>query len=85
MFTQDLVFVGYSCFKGKKDVNKVYYKLEFISIPLKTQDGKSAYYKSIDLFVSKEVYEDFLLSHDLLETVPIPYVVIGDRVFFNLD
>lgn len=85
MPTQDLVFVGYSSFKGKKDVNKIYYKLQFISIPVKTQDAKSAYYKQIDLFVSEEIYNDFVGYHELLETVAIPYVVIGDKVSFKLD
>lgn len=85
MPTQDLVFVGYSSFQGKKDINKVYYKLQFISIPMKTQDNKSAYYKSIDLFVSENVYEDYITSHDLLETVAVPYLVVGDKVSFKLD
>lgn len=85
MPTQDLVFVGYSLFKGKKDANKTYYKLQFISIPVKTQDEKSAYYKQIDLFVNEEIYNDFVGYHELLETVAIPYVVIGDKVSFKLD
>lgn len=85
MPTQDLVFVGYSSFKGKKDVNKTYYKLSFITIPVPTQDKKSAYYKSIDLFVSDEVYDEFIRCHELLETVAVPYVVIGDKVSFKLD
>lgn len=85
MPTQDLVFVGYSSFRGKKDINKVYYKLQFISIPMKTQDSKSAYYKSIDLFVTENVYLDYIENHDLLETVAVPYVVIGDKVSFKLD
>lgn len=85
MPTQDLVFVGYSSFKGKKDINKIYYKLQFISIPMKTLDNKSAYYKTIDLFVSEEVYEDYIVNHELLETVAVPYLVIGDKVSFKLD
>lgn len=85
MPTQDLVFIGYSSFKGKKDVNKTYYKLSFISIPVQTQDKKSAYCKSIDLFVNDSCYEDFIDSHELLETVAIPYVVTGDKVSFKLD
>lgn len=86
MPTQDLVFVGYSSFKGKKDVNKTYYKLSFITIPVPTQDKKSAYYKTIDLFVNSVVaYEDFVNEHELLETVAMPYVVIGDKVSFKLD
>jgi len=85
MPSQDLVFVGYSSFKGKKDANKTYYKLSFISIPVQTQDKKSAYYKSIDLFVSDEVYDEFISCHELLETVAVPYVVVGDKVSFKLD
>lgn len=85
MPTQDLLFVGYSSFKGKKDVNKTYYKLSFISIPVKTQDGKSAYYKTIDLFTTEDCYVDFINEHELLETVAVPYLVVGDKVSFKLD
>lgn len=85
MPTQDLVFVGYSSFMGKKDVNKTYYKLQFITIPIKTQDGLSAYFKPIDLFVTSEVYDNFIEYHELLESVAIPYFIVGDKVVFKLD
>lgn len=85
MPTQDLVFIGYRSFKGKKDVNKTYFVLQFITIPVKSQDGKTAYCKSIDLFASEDSYSDFISEHELLETVAVPYVVNGDKVSFQID
>lgn len=85
MPTQDLLFIGYSSFKGKKEQSRVYYKIQFISIPMKTQDGNSAYYKAIDLFVNEQSYYNFINEHDLLDTVAVPYIVIGDKVSFKLD
>lgn len=85
MPTQDLVFIGYRSFKGKKDVNKIYFVLQFITIPVKSQDGKTAYCKSIDLFASENSYSDFISEHELLETVAIPYEINGDKVSFKID
>ena len=85
MPTQDLIFVGYGSFNSKKDPGKIYYKFEFISIPIKSKNGNSAYYKAVDLFVSDCVYHSFISEHDLLDTVAIPYIVVGDKVSFTLD
>lgn len=84
MPSQDLIFVGFSSFKGKKDTTKTYFKLQFISIPTKTRDGKSAYYKTIDLFVDSSIYDSFIEDNALLDTVSIPYEISGDKVIFKL-
>ena len=54
--TQELIYVGYRSFNGKKDPEKVYYVLRFITRPIVTKS--SAYCENIDIFVDKEVYNN---------------------------
>lgn len=80
---QDLIYVGYRSFNGKKDPEKVYYVLEFMTQPIVTK--VSAYCQNINIFVDKEVYNNFIKTNDLLDTVEVNYHIIGDKVQYTLN
>lgn len=76
--TQDLIFKGYRNFKGKKDPEKVYFVLNFMTQPIVTD--KVAYCQDIDIFVDKEVYNNFIKSNDLLSNVEVNCHIVGNKV-----
>ena len=51
--TQELIYVGYRSFNGKKDPEKTYYVLRFITHPI--VGNSSAYCQDVDIFVDKDM------------------------------
>ena len=81
----DLIFIGYRSFKGKQDTTKTFYVLSFITSPIVSDTKASAFCKNIDIFVNKDVYNNFISSNGLLDSVEVPYEVVGDKVQYKLQ
>ena len=81
--TQELIYVGYRSFNGKKDPDKVYYVLRFITHPIVTKS--SAYCENIDIFVDKDVYNNFIKSTDLLDNVDVNCHIVGNKVQYSIN
>lgn len=81
--TQELIYVGYRSFNGKKDPDKVYYVLRFITHPIVT--NISAYCQDIDIFVDKDVYNNFIKTNSLLDTVDVNCRIVGNKVQYSLN
>lgn len=78
----DLIFVGFR--NGTSKANKPYFMLNFITPPITSRDGNSAYCNNVSIFTEKDKYNDFLKNYSLLDTVRIPYEVNGDKVRYYL-
>lgn len=81
--TQELIYVGYRNFNGKKDPEKVYYVLNFMTHPIITKT--SAYCQNIDIFVNKEVYNNFIKENDLLDTIAVNCHIVGNKVQYSIN
>ena len=81
--TQELLYVGYKFFNGKKDPDKTFYVLRFITNPIISYS--SAYCQDIDIFVEKDVYNKFIKEHDLLDWVETNCQIVGDKVRYTIN
>lgn len=80
--SNDLVFVGYRSGKSKKDED--YYVLNFITPPVVSEDGTSAYTSNVSIFTTKDKYNQFISENELLSTNVIPCSICGDKVRYYL-
>ena len=81
--THELIYIGYRSFNGKKDPDKVYYVLRFMTRPIVTKN--SAYCENIDIFVEKDVYNSFIKETDLLDNVDVNCRIVGNKVQYSIN
>lgn len=81
--TQELIYIGYRSFNGKKDPDKVYYVLMFMTRPIVTRT--SAYCENINIFVEKDVYNNFIKENDLLDNVDVNCNIVGNKVLYSIN
>lgn len=77
---QDLIFIGYRIFSGKKDTSKTYYVLTFLGEPRFSQDKNQCWRSNIDVFVTPEQYNKYIKEHDINTTYKVPFKVEGTNV-----
>lgn len=77
---QDLIFIGYRFFAGKKDSSKTYYVLTFLGEPKFSQDKAQCWRYNIDIFVDKNQYNEYIKNHDINATYKVPFKVEGTNV-----
>ena len=80
---QLLIFKGYRYFNGKTDPSKTYFVLNFMTLPVVTENR--GYCQDIDIFVTKEVYNNFIKNNNLLDNIEVSYEIVGNRVQYTLN
>jgi len=84
MESQELILKGYTTGVSKKN-EKNFYRLDFMSKPIISNDKMKAFCTNVSIFVPNEQeYLSFIKSHTLLSVVKVNAQIFGNSIRYTI-